>query len=113
MNIYLLLKNIWKNTRTRFDLLPLNWATALLAKTSHSIYEEIAQVMKLPSLSYVSRKPKEMVGAQNGLKGYGVNLCTVKIISDNIIGSNKLVVNKVLVHLILMIFLSKEVLIEI
>jgi len=45
MNIYLLLKNIWKNTRTRFDLLPLNWATALLAKTSHSIYEEIAQVM--------------------------------------------------------------------
>ena len=54
-----------KNTRTRFDPLLLNWSIALLAKTSHYIYEEIAQVMQLLSLSYALRKTKEMVGAQN------------------------------------------------
>ena len=53
-----------KNTRTRFGSLPLNWAISLLAKTSHSIYEEISQVMQLPALSYVLRKTKEMVGDQ-------------------------------------------------
>ena len=31
-------KNIWKKYRTRIDPLILNWAIALLAKTSHSIY---------------------------------------------------------------------------
>ena len=68
MDIYLLLKNIWENTRTRFDLLLLNRETALLTKTSHSVYEEISQVIHLPSLSYVLKKTKEMVGAQNVLK---------------------------------------------
>ena len=53
MNIYIPLKNMWKHSRTTFDPLLLNWAISLLAKTSHSIYEEISQVMKLPSLSYV------------------------------------------------------------
>ena len=31
-----------KNTRTIFDPLLLNWVIALLVKTSHSIYGEIA-----------------------------------------------------------------------
>ena len=45
--------------------------------------------MQLPSLSYVLRKTKKMVGAQNVLKYHGVNLCTVKTMSNNLIGSNK------------------------
>jgi len=53
-----------KNTQTRFDPLLLKWAIALLAKTSHSVYKEIAQVIHLPSLSYVLRKTKDLVGAQ-------------------------------------------------
>ena len=69
----------------------LKWAIALLTKTSHSIYEEIAQLMQLPSLSYVLRKTKGMVGTQNALKDNEVNLCIVKIMSDNLIGSNILV----------------------
>ena len=32
-----------------------------------------------------------MVGTQNALKDNGVDLCTVKIMSDNLIGSNILV----------------------
>ena len=35
-------KKSGKNTRTRFDPLLLNWEIVLLAKTSHSIYEEIS-----------------------------------------------------------------------
>ena len=54
-----------KENRTRFDPLLLNSAILLLAKTSHYIYEKIAQVMQLLSLSYALRKTKEMVGAQN------------------------------------------------
>ena len=82
-------KTSGKNTRTRFDPLLLNWAIALLAKTSHSIYEEISQVMQLPALSYVLRKTKEMVGAQNIVKDHGLNLCNVKTMSGNLIGSIK------------------------
>ena len=43
--------------------------------------------MQLPSLNYVLRKAKEMIGAQYVLKGHGVNLCTVKTMSDNLIDS--------------------------
>ena len=53
-----------KNSQTIFDPLLLKWAIALLAKTSHSVYKEIAQVIHLPSLSYVLRKTKDLVGAQ-------------------------------------------------
>ena len=60
MNAYLLLKRKLKtNTPTRFDPLLLNWAIVLLAKTSHSNYEEIAQVMQIPPLSYVLRKTRK------------------------------------------------------
>ena len=52
-----------KTTQTRFDPLLLKWVIALLAKTSHSVYKEIAQVIHLPSLSYVLRKTKDLVGA--------------------------------------------------
>ena len=52
-----------ENTQTRLDPLLLKWAIALLAKTSHSVYKEIAQVIHLPSLSYVLRKTKDLVGA--------------------------------------------------
>ena len=52
-----------ENTQTRLDPLLLKWAIALLAKTSHSVYKEIAQVIYLPSLSYVLIKTKDLVGA--------------------------------------------------
>ena len=94
-HIYSVKKNIWKNSRTRFDILLLNWSIALLAKTSHSIYEVISQVMQLPALSYVLRKTKEIVGAQNIVKDRGLNLCNVKTISGNLIGSNKSRVKKI------------------
>ena len=45
-----------KNNRSIFDPLLLIEAIALLTKTFHSIYKEIAQAMQLPSLSYVLRK---------------------------------------------------------
>ena len=73
----------------------LNWSIALLAKTSHSIYEVISQVMQLPALSYVLRKTKEIVGAQNIVKDRGLNLCNVKTILGNLIGSNKSRVKKI------------------
>ena len=52
-----------KNNQTRFDIVLPERAIALLAKTSHSVYKEIAQVIHLPSLSYVLRKTKDLVGA--------------------------------------------------
>ena len=58
-----------RNHRTRYDPLLIKWAIALLAKTSHSIYEEIAKLIQLPALSYVLRKNKEIVGEQ-GVTGY-------------------------------------------
>ena len=82
-------KTSGNNTRTRFDPLLFNWAIALLAKSSHSIYEEIAQVIQLSPLRYVLRKTKEIIDAQNVLKDHGVKLCTVKTMSNNLIGSNK------------------------
>ena len=33
------------NTQTRFDHLLLKWVIALLTKTSHYVYEKIAQVI--------------------------------------------------------------------
>ena len=53
-----------ENTQTRFYPLLLKWSIALLAKKSHSIYKEITQVIHLPSLSYILRKTKDLVGAQ-------------------------------------------------
>ena len=47
-----------KNIQTRFDPLLLKWAIFLLAKTSHSVYKEIAQVIHLPSLKLYFEKDK-------------------------------------------------------
>lgn len=43
-----------KSSGIRFDPLVLQYAFGILAKTSNKVYEEIAKVMLLPSLSYVS-----------------------------------------------------------
>lgn len=51
-----------KDRRTRFDPMILKWEIHLLAKISHSVYEEVSRVMKLPTLSYILRKNKEIVG---------------------------------------------------
>ena len=47
-----------KTTQTRFDPLLLKWVIALLAKKSHSVYKEIAQVIHLPSLKLCFEKDK-------------------------------------------------------
>ena len=51
--------------------------------------------MQLPALSYVLRKTKEMVGAQNVVNDHGLNLCNVKTMSGNLIGSIKPRVKKI------------------
>ena len=56
----------------------MNWAIALLAKTSKSVYNDIAKVMKLPSPSWVMRKTQDLVGKQ-GITGHqGINLFSIQ-----------------------------------
>ena len=43
----------------RFHPQILNFALMLLAKTSHSVYQDVQEVLKLPSLSYILRKKKK------------------------------------------------------
>ena len=69
------------NTQTRYFLL-LKWEIALLAKTSHSVYKEIAQVIHLPILSYVLRKTKDLVGSQCVKKMCAVNLSMVETMNE-------------------------------
>ena len=70
-----------KNIQTRFGPLLLNRAIFLLAKTSHSVYKEIAQVIHIPSLSYVLRKTKDLVGSQCVKKYSGVNVSMIETMS--------------------------------
>ena len=63
----------------------LKWAIALLANTSYSVYKEIAQVIHLPSLSYVLRKTKGLVGAQCVEQMCAVNLSMVETMSEKLI----------------------------
>ncbi|KAL7542027.1 hypothetical protein ACHAWF_011062 [Thalassiosira exigua] len=59
----------------------LNWAIAFLAKTSSSVYKEVAKVMLLPDISYVYRKSKELVSRSSN-KGYSLHLETIRTISQ-------------------------------
>ena len=60
----------------------MNWAIALLAKTSKSVYNDIANVMKLSSPSWVMRKTQDLVGKQ-GITGHqGINLFSIQTFSE-------------------------------
>ena len=57
----------------------------LTCKTSHSVYKEIAQVIHLPSPSYVLRKTKDLVRAQCVKNNCAVNLRMVETMSEKLI----------------------------
>ena len=57
----------------------------MLAKTSHSVYEEVARVMQLPTLSYILRKNKEIVGEQGVSGYYGVHITHISSMSNELI----------------------------
>ncbi|KAL9182387.1 hypothetical protein ACHAXT_013039 [Thalassiosira profunda] len=57
----------------------LNWAIAFLARTSASVYNEVAKVMQLPHISYIYRKTAELVSTM-GDKAYAVNMDTIRTI---------------------------------
>ena len=49
----------------RFHPALLNYALMILAKTSQSVYNEIRDVFKLTSLSYLKRIQKQRTGGQD------------------------------------------------
>ena len=57
------------------------WSIGFLAKHSQSCYKEVAKVMKLPNISYVFRKMKEMVSRSND-KGYAIHFTTLKTMKE-------------------------------
>ena len=77
-----------KNRRTRFDPMLLKWAIALLAKTSHSVYEEVARVMQLPTLSYILRKNKDIVGEQGVSGYYGIHITHISSMNKVLISNH-------------------------
>jgi hypothetical protein len=75
-----------KGSRTsgsRYDPRLLNWAIGLLAKTSHSVYEDIQKVMQLPSRSYVMRKSAELVST-HGTKAHSMCLNTLATVAQRL-----------------------------
>jgi hypothetical protein len=82
-----------KTPATRYDPRILNFAIGLLARTSHSVYEDIAKVMMLPDRSHVMRKSSELVSTR-GTKAYAMCLNTIKTVDKNLdamghkVGSN-------------------------
>ena len=72
-------KNGGKSRKKRVPVHPviLNWAIAFLAKTSSSIYREVAKIMMLPDISYVYRKSQEMVSRSSD-KGYAIHIATLR-----------------------------------
>ena len=77
-----------ENTQTKFNPLLLKWGIALLTKSPHSIYKEIAQIIHSPSLSYVLKNTKEMVRSQYVRKDCGVTLSTIQTMSKKLIDSD-------------------------
>ena len=59
----------------------LMWAIAFLAKTSASVYKEVAKVMKLPHISYIYKKTAEMISTI-GDKGYAINIATIRTMGE-------------------------------
>ena len=59
----------------------LKWAISLLAKTSHSVYEEVVHVIQLTTLSYILRKNNEIVGEQGVSGYYGVHITHINSMS--------------------------------
>jgi hypothetical protein len=72
-----------KTPATRYDPRILNWAIGLLARTSHSIYADIAKVMMLPDRSYVMRKSSELVSTR-GTKSHAMCLNTMDTVDRNL-----------------------------
>ena len=59
----------------------LNWAIAFLARTSSTIYKEVAKIMLLPDISYVYRKTKELVSRSSD-KAYSIHIATIRTIRE-------------------------------
>jgi hypothetical protein len=59
----------------------MNWAIAFLARTSSSVYQDVAKVMMLPHISHVHRKTAEMVSTDND-KACGLHLNTIRSIAE-------------------------------
>lgn len=55
----------------------LNWAISFLARTSSSVYNEVARVMPLPDISYIYHKTAEMVSTM-GDEAYSINIDTIQ-----------------------------------
>lgn len=62
-----------KNKKLHYDQRIFDWAVMLLARTSGSIYEEIAAVMMLPSKSWLLRKIREDVNMRTT---WAFSVCT-------------------------------------
>jgi hypothetical protein len=72
-----------RTSGSRYDPRLLNWAIGLLAKTSHSVYEDIQKVMQLPSRSYVMRKSAELVST-HGTKAHSMCLNTLATVAQRL-----------------------------
>ena len=81
------INQVWKNGgRSRHKKAPvhptvLNWAIAFLAKTSVSVYKEVANIMQLPDISYIYRKTNELVSTTAD-RGYSLNLQTIRTMGE-------------------------------
>ncbi|KAL7529972.1 hypothetical protein ACHAWF_003182 [Thalassiosira exigua] len=78
-------KNFENGGKTRQKRVPvhpvlLNWAIVFLAKTSASIYKEVAKVMLLPDISYVYHKSRKLVSRSSD-GGYTLHLETIHSVS--------------------------------
>jgi hypothetical protein len=55
--------------QVRFHPLLIDWSMAFLAKTSASVYNEVAKVMMLPNISYVYKKTAEAISTKKDKAG--------------------------------------------
>ena len=70
-----------RGTPVPVDPVMLNWAIAFLAKTSSSIYKEVAKIMVLPDISYVYRNSTKLI-SHASITGYSLHITTIKNIRN-------------------------------
>ena len=67
--------------RITYHPLLLNWAIAFLARTSANVYNEVAKVMMLPTISHVQRKTAELISTDKD-KAFTLHMNTIERIRD-------------------------------
>ena len=67
--------------RTTYHPLLLNWAIAFLARTSANVYNEVAKVMMLPSISHVHKKTVELISTDKD-KAFTLHMNNIQRLSD-------------------------------